>query len=62
MARFPGQMRLGLNQTLEYYSLPSNVVHNNDVYKTNERFWAARPLTQGKLEKVGFRWTGAVAR
>ena len=51
--------RLSLNNLLAHHKLPSNVVRNPDVYKKNERFWAVRPLTEGKTRTV-FWWTAVL--
>jgi exonuclease 3'-5' domain-containing protein 1 len=39
-----------LNDLLSYNGLPSNRVRDTNVYRSNPRFWATRPLTREMVE------------
>ncbi|KAJ1472042.1 ribonuclease H-like domain-containing protein [Baffinella frigidus] len=49
IARY-GAGHLSLNTVLGNYTIDSNVVRDSSVYKTNEAFWATRPLTDVMIE------------
>ena len=48
--RFPNSSRLSLNDTLSYYGLPLNTARDKDVYKTQNRVWLKRPLTDRMVQ------------
>lgn len=41
---------VNLNDVLTYNGLPCNRVRDTNVYKSNQRFWATRPLTRDMME------------
>jgi hypothetical protein len=42
--------QLNLNRLLDAHSCPVNLTRNGDIYKSNIRFWAKRPLTFEMIE------------
>ena len=53
MATLSGKTHKGLNDTLEYFGVPSNSARGGvSVYKTNHAYWATRPLTEQMIQRA----------